>query len=238
MKRKGVFIAAGIGLILLVAGILIYISIKNPEALTKAPIDQPIEGEANNLTVEGGTETSSGGSSVSTEGSAPQITQQPKESAGRCLVTTEINCSKAFITHQSGKTENDGIGFSGLVSGTTLFAPIDGYVHFYSTKESDGVGNILSIATTEVWSPNQVGNGPKDRAIQFFGYGVEPLIFGKVKKGDPIGKFNTGSPVLLKFITEKSDLVVTSDTDWNSLISSPSSNAVEYINQLSQAINN
>lgn len=139
---------------------------------------------------------------------------------------------KAFITHQIGKTENDGVGFMGLADNTIIYAPIDGYVHFYDMSASDyGTGNMLAVATTESWVPNQTDNGPKDKAIQFFSYGVEPLAFGKVEKGDKIAVFHPGKTVLSKFISEKAELVMTPDHDWAKM-DSPSSDPFVYMEQL------
>jgi len=68
--------------------------------------------------------------------------------------------------------------------------------------------------------------------MQFFGYGIEPLVFGYVKQGEPIATFNPGKAILSEFIQEKADLMVTADSEWLKNMASPSNDPVEYIKQV------
>ena len=235
MKRKGVFIAAGIGLILLVVGILIYISIKNPEALTKAPIDQPIEGEVNNLPAGEIPPISS----PTTGGLLLQNNQDLAEPIGKCLIIADENCSKAFVLHSTDGTRTYGVGFSGISGEIKLYAPIDGYVSYINNKEDgSGLGSLF-ISATAPWKPagtmEQLNDPNRDKSLVFSGYGMEPSINGKIKKGDQIGVIKPGQVVYADNFKEKATLLFTPEAKWDQGITR-SEDPVEYVKQIVQLI--
>ena len=145
------------------------------------------------------------------------------------IVSSDV-WKKAFVTNFIGGTKNAVIGFSGM-SEATIYSPIDGYVHFYERgSDPSGSGNILAVASTATWSPDQSKNKEGDKAIFFFSYGIEPLVFDKVKKGDPIGRFTSGKPVMVGLLEDKADIVISPDAEWGEVITSK--DPVEYMKQM------
>jgi len=232
MKKRGILIGAAVGLVVLTAGILIAIYMSNPEILTRDP-SEIVSGEI-----------------PASEGQAPiSQSQQPLsspvlisevsiDSPGSCLITSEVNCSKALSLHKNDGTRFPGIGFANIPAGTIIYTPIDGYLSIYEVKDSEGVTNsVLAISTTSDWSLTSTNNKPGARVVFFTSPEIRPLLFGEVKKGQAVGQVFSDESYINNQIRETIKLSFNPDIPWHEMIDAPSDDPVEYINQAIKIVN-
>jgi len=177
MERKKAFIIAGLVLVVLVVGVLVFLFVTNPEVLTRVPTEQEsvVEPGEEEIPLESEPEEEQ----PSLISYFPGALSRLAEVAGSCLVLTEENCFKAFYPHDKS-TGNiaPGVGFNFVGKEITLYSPIDGYAQiFFSKSGGEGFLSITANAPRVPASTMDELNDPnRNKTIMLIGHGIESLV--------------------------------------------------------------
>jgi len=154
------------------------------------------------------------------------------EEVGDNFIVSSDVWKKAFVLHSPDGKRTYGIGFSGISEEVNLYAPIDGYIS-YTIEKDGGRGNI--IISLAPWDPagtmEELNRPDRDKSFHFTGYGIEPTVGGKVKKGDLIGIINPEKEVYTEYLKERAVLVFEPEAEWDKGIDR-SENPIKYAKQI------
>jgi len=128
MKNKWIFIGISV-LLIMVVGAIVFIHFTAPEILTKTPLElitgRDIRDRADDAFLE-----------------------KPADETDNFIVPDEV-WENAFLLNRVDGTPYKGfIGFSDISIGTRLYAPMDGYIHYFRTlNERNEVVDSIAILT-------------------------------------------------------------------------------------------
>jgi len=165
MKNKWIFIGIGT-LLIIVVGIIIFIHFTAPEILTKTPLEL-ITGRD----IQNGTKDTV---------SAPT---KPVGVTDNFIVPDEAWQNASLLYLKDGSPFNGAVGFSEIPVGTRLYAPISGYVRYFSTTpdESGRVASEVYLVQDASWDP--LSPSPDIRVMVFAAQKLEITNY-EPKKGE------------------------------------------------------
>jgi len=231
IKNKGILIVVAVVVVAALAGIFVYLYLKDPEVLTRSPSE----------IISGNEEEADVGSN----GESPSAGSDSLDPQGDCLITSSDNCKFAsFFYRPDGSPVYGEFYFAGFPEGMTLYAPMSGYVTFTRGTIAGVDHNTIRIAESADGPLEWDSFGPKTGGfISFVARGIELLEVGVkddalyVKKGEPFAKITKRAEVFPGTFGEKPELLVSINRRWMETLDVSAKDPREFMKKAVEGIN-
>jgi len=180
MKNKWIYIGIG-ALLIVVAGVIVFIYFTAPEILTKTPLElivgRDIQNEANEV------------NPTLNEVSPPP----PPDIPPNFFVSDEIWQSAFLLNRADGTPVSRHVGFDNIPIGTKIYAPMDGYVFYFFGGEGERAYEMAVLAEHRGWSSDR--SSGKVRHVEVLAKQVT-ILKDETKKGEVFAVIedNAGTP--------------------------------------------
>lgn len=209
-------IGLGIGIILALVGLIVFLYLKDPEILTKTP-SEILSGKT--------------GSKKEAVSVFPVLLE--------FFVVSDDLWKEAFILHKADGVQLDGgVGFSNVPVGTKLYAPMDGYIFSSFATEEDENGpstDLFVLSENKDWDWSMPDKS-SDRHFVFVAKHLN-LLKSEVKKGEAFAEVAEINEISKGYYDKEVDLIVGINNAWVVVVDSSVKNPKDYLEKALEKLN-